>query len=117
MADDVKTPEELRQDLERDAFKTVLSTRAGRRFLWQLLGDCGLTKNPFTGDNNATNFNCGRQSVATDLLVKIDAYDPSAFTQMSREAKEEETYANRSTDDTSTHERDTDPDGFDAILG
>ena len=90
-----KGPEdELWTWLEQDALKRVLSSREGRRFVMFLLGKCGITLNPFTGQDSATNFNCGRHSVATTLIADIDAVDPDAYLIMQREHKEDKQYVN-----------------------
>jgi len=76
-----------RRDQEIRDLKSVLSTNAGRRFIWRQLSIAGLFQNPFTG-NNTTFFNCGKQEIAQRLLADVMEAEPSAFSKMQVEEKE-----------------------------
>jgi len=95
-------------ELETDALRAVLNARNGRRFLYRHMMNCGMDGFPFTGENNTTNFNCGRQSVAADLKANIKAINGDALALMIREAIEDENYVNGS-DPTQSDTSDYDP--------
>lgn len=80
---------ELRRIKELNDLKKVLSLPEGRRFYWRVMARAGAFRVPYTGDNNATNFNCGRQEVGFFMLDELLEAVPTAFTQMQREAKSE----------------------------
>lgn len=84
-------------ELENEALRSVLNSRAGRRFIYRLMQRSGIDGMAFTGDNNITNFNFGRQSVAADLKADILAINGEAIILMMREAREDEKYVNGST--------------------
>ena len=77
------------EDLYFEAVKHVCSTRQGRRFIWNILAKVGTFQNPFTGDNNRTNFNCGRQSIGTELICDVDLVAENAYALMIKESKED----------------------------
>lgn len=79
------------------ALAFILRSKQGRRWMWKHMGDCGLTMNPYANQREATDFNCGRQSVAQALLVDIQRVDAAAFPLMINEAMmEEDSHDNRS---------------------
>jgi len=49
--------------------KSVMSTEAGRRFVWGLIEDAGAFAPSFTGTAATTDFNEGRRSVGLGLMV------------------------------------------------
>lgn len=78
--------ERLQLQLEND-LKTVLSTVEGRRFYWNLLCDCGIFKESFTG-NSHTFYNEGKRSVGLLHLANVNDICPEAYTLMLKESKE-----------------------------
>lgn len=80
--------------LDTDALRQVVMTRLGRRFIYQLMQKAGMDGNPFTGEINSTNYNCGRKSVASDLKADIEAINRDAYILILREAKEDDDYVN-----------------------
>ena len=72
------------KQLERD-LRAVIGTDAGRRFIWTLLGDCGVFRTSFTG-NNSTFFNEGKRFVGLEVLKRMNSAAPEAFANMQREA-------------------------------
>jgi hypothetical protein len=68
----------------------VMSTLAGRRFLWHLLDDrCQLHGGSFTG-NSQTFFNEGRRSVAIELMQDIQRSVPEKYLDMVKEQLSEQ---------------------------
>jgi hypothetical protein len=64
----------------------VLSTEAGRRLIYRLLGIAGVYRSSFTG-NSTTFFNEGQRSVGLIFLDDINTHFPERFLEMLCEAK------------------------------
>jgi hypothetical protein len=84
--------EDSNQDI-RDLL-TVLSTVEGRRFYWNLMGDCGVFMVSYVKDSDKTVFNEGMRSIGNMLLVKVNEADPGAYSLMATEAKNREEILN-----------------------
>jgi hypothetical protein len=95
------TPEQLeqREQAERKRktaneqyaldMRWVMSTPAGRRVMWSLLGDLGLYRTPYAGEHtNAANFNMGQHSAALRLNAQLIEHSPDEHDLMAREARE-----------------------------
>jgi hypothetical protein len=79
-----------RSQREIDDVKHILSTRQGRRFYYNLLGQCHFGRSAFAGNNEMTNALSGKQLIgewASDLL---NLAFPEAYAMMLKEAKEDE---------------------------
>jgi hypothetical protein len=74
---------------EIEDIKVVLSTRAGRRFIWRHLTNAGIFQTTFTG-NSATFFNEGRRDIGLKILAEVNAASPESYLQMMKEANEGE---------------------------
>ena len=85
---------EVRYDRYLDGLKTCLSTKQGRRFLYEFMLNLGIDEHGFGHEREATDFNCGRRSAATDLRVLMDEVNPDAYWLMIKEAKEDKAYDN-----------------------
>lgn len=76
----------LSQAYERDelhrAFRRLLGTVDGKRVLLFVLAQCALEVDPYTGEDNATNFMLGRQNVARRLIATMDDIDPRLYPQL-----------------------------------
>lgn len=67
----------------------VMSTPAGRRVMWALLGDLGLYRTPYAGEHtNAANFNMGQHSAALRLNAQLIETAPDEYDLMAREARD-----------------------------
>lgn len=74
-----------------DGFLLWLMTNpAGRSWMWRFLGRCHSFSTPFTGDNNATNFQCGEQNIGLELISDLTRACPDQFIFMMREAHDVE---------------------------
>jgi len=62
------------RELERlhEAIAHVLGNDEGRRFMFWLLGICGLYEDGFVGDNDLTNYRLGRQSIAKQIIAQMN---------------------------------------------
>lgn len=68
---------------DKDEFlRLSLATVAGRQWFWDLLAHCGVNRNPFTGNNDRTNFNCGEQNIGLFVLSEIVRVNPDAYVRM-----------------------------------
>lgn len=83
--------------LARDnGLKHLLSTYEGRRLYWLLLEDCGVFRNPFTGNALSTSFNAGEQNVGQKLLAHLMGAAPEFFSKMQQESAD--VYRKRTSD-------------------
>lgn len=64
-----KTREEAQAQSNLD-FKWLMSDERGRRFMWQLLSECGMYRDPMTG-NSQTFYNLGQQRVGRWLTERL----------------------------------------------
>ena len=82
----------LQQQAERaeakrqDAFRSLMATAEGRRWMWWLLERCGVFRTSFTGDAT-TYFNEGTRNVGLMVIADINALCPEQFATMMTEAK------------------------------
>jgi len=70
------------------AFKTVMASREGRRYVWWLLEQTGVFRSSFTG-NSTTFFNEGQRNVGLMLVADINAAAPELYIVMLDEAKDD----------------------------
>lgn len=75
-----------------DAYASMLSTREGRRVMWDLLGITHYGLSSFTGDNNHSNFIAGKQKVGEYLGQMINIIEPDLWSVLTKEAREDEEY-------------------------
>lgn len=61
--------------------KWVMSDKRGRRFMWELLSDAGVFRNPFRGTPE-TDFLCGVMHLGQQFLVDINQHAPGRYNQM-----------------------------------
>lgn len=85
---DAKVEKRQQQDL-----RAILRLPEGRRFLFDIIGVCGVYENSFSAVPGETFFKEGKRLIGTTLLKKINEADPSAWIDMQveklREEKEE----------------------------
>lgn len=90
-ADERKVRKLQRKHIEEDrrareeGLRSLLQTYEGRRYFWLLLEDCGVFRNPFTGNALTTSFNAGEQNVGQKLLAHLIQTAPETFTVMQKE--------------------------------
>lgn len=73
-----KVYEELISDLT-----AVLATGSGRNLLWHILSTAGIYQNPAVKDDLlATGINIGKQELGKDILVWLEATDPTAYPKL-----------------------------------
>lgn len=79
-----------RQDREFELQETkwVLSSKAGRKFLWRWLGKCGVYSLSFNQHNSIMSFNEGKRSIGNELMLDINESDAKAFMLMMQENME-----------------------------
>lgn len=92
------TSEERRVEAQRaeDDSAAVLSTPAGRRWVWRLLSErCALHASSYTGESISTAYSEGRRAVAVELMRELQASPRTRlwYLEMVREAVEAEVSA------------------------
>ena len=68
-----------------DDLKFILSTEQGRRYVWKLLGDCGLYRSPEDSRGDQTQRNIGAQNIARMILSDIVEVDQESWLLMQQE--------------------------------
>ena len=66
--------------------RSVMGEPAGRRFMWGLLGDCGLYAASFNNSGSITAFNEGKRDIGLRLLARITQDCPEQYLAMQAEA-------------------------------
>lgn len=81
--DDLKEQLSPLQTVEREelarAFREVFALAAGKRVLFWMLEQCAIYQDPFTGENNATNYTLGLQAGGRKLIAMLDHIDPHFY--------------------------------------
>lgn len=68
MKSDIGNKEKIARNQEIDDLKSILATKEGRRVIWRFLERTGIYRNPFSGNQESTAFNCGMLSVGQWVL-------------------------------------------------
>lgn len=79
--------DEILQRQKEDDLVALLSTKSGRRFYWNLLCECGIFTESFTG-NSTTFFNEGKRAVGLRLLADVNDFAPESYPLMLKESRE-----------------------------
>lgn len=86
----------------------VMGSPAGRRFVWKLLGECGLYRSSYH-PSALIHFNEGQRSIGLALLASLTADCPELYLTMQSEAIDaQRKLADREAVDNSTNEDDND---------
>lgn len=110
----METVAERIQREETQDIKSILNTEYGRRFMWRLLGHCGIYRD-LEGDVNDLLRQSGKRSVGLFLLSILSEVDEDKVFLMMKEAKnkaKETANASESDRRRSLQHTDTDSDGF-----
>ena len=96
------------QDRAANDLRTVMSTAEGRRFMWALLGECGLFRSSYH-PSALIHFNEGQRSIGLSLLGRVTIECPELYLTMQGEAVDDQRkQADRMTVDNATNEDDND---------
>lgn len=94
----------IRERQLKDAVIASMSYPMGRRLIFAILRQAGKNQQPFTGNRETTDFNCGQLNVGIWLETLVDTYCPQHYLTMIKEAKEDEN--DNGTDDPDQHARE-----------
>lgn len=76
----------VRESERKVVLRGLMSVRAGREWMFNLLGECGIYQTPFAaGDPYATAFNCGQQNVGLRLTASLVEACPDDYIRMMKE--------------------------------
>lgn len=76
----------MSRDQETNDLKSVLSTPAGRRFVWRQLAEAGVFRTSFVPlASDSTAYNEGRRSLGIALLAEITTETPHSYLLMQQE--------------------------------
>lgn len=62
-----------------EAMRDVLSAASGKRVLFWILEQAAIYRDGFSGDNNATNYVLGQQSIGRKIIERMGDVDPRAY--------------------------------------
>lgn len=72
--------------IDRDALLYVLSLPQGRKVLWDILGQAGLFRQPFSVENERlTAFNCGNLNIGIMVYAELLQTSPDLTAMMTKE--------------------------------
>lgn len=74
--------------LDDGVLLALMTTQNGRGWMWRHLGRCHAFQTPYTGDDAATNFQCGEQNIGLELIADLLRACPDQFIFMMREAND-----------------------------
>jgi hypothetical protein len=77
----IRAAERERDDL-RAAFAAVLSFPEGKRVLFWVLEQAAIYRDAYSGDDGATNYTLGQQSVGRKLIGMLDDIDPRTYPRL-----------------------------------
>ncbi len=69
----------VERDETHKAFREVMATVAGKRAIYWMLQQCAIYRDPFCGENNATNYTIGSQRPGRMLIAMLDEVDPNLY--------------------------------------
>ena len=84
-----KRLERRRDNRQRGNIKQIMSTEAGREFMWTLLDRCGIYRSSFTG-NSETFFREGERNIGLYLTAQLNKDCVTEYAAMQREALKRE---------------------------
>lgn len=64
----------------------VMGSESGRRFMWGLLGECGMYRASFNNSGSITAFNEGQRDIGLRLTARITQECPEQYLAMQDEA-------------------------------
>jgi hypothetical protein len=96
------------RELDDGVLIRLMTDPSGRAWVWRFLSSLHAFHTPYTGENNATNFRCGEQSVGLALITDLLRACPDQFIFMMKEAND-----GGRTDNDDRHERDSSNSGRD----
>ena len=93
------TPEQREAARERIAdLQSVMSTDAGRRFIWRLLGECG-TFHTGWSPSAEIHLRAGMRSIGLAVYADVHAHCFEQYQAMEREARDAEMIRSQSTNE------------------
>ena len=75
----------IRERQDREVMLSIMTTLAGRRWVYNKLAGLKAFHTPYTGDVNSTLFNCGMQNAGFVFLAEILGAAPAEYLMMLRE--------------------------------
>jgi hypothetical protein len=80
--------EKSHRDREIDDIRQVMSSPQGRRFIWRLLGHCGVYESIWEASAKI-HYNAGKQDVGHFLLAEVVQANEELYSLMIKESKKE----------------------------
>ena len=67
---------------EKNDLRKVLASPEGARFIWRLFEITGIYRNPYSGDKQSTEYNCGMMAVGQNILDEAMEANPEAVSSI-----------------------------------
>lgn len=80
----------LARQVEANDTKWLMSSKQGRRWVWNFLGEAGVFRSSFTG-NSETFFKEGKRAMGLMVLSEISTHCPEMYVLMQTEARAKNT--------------------------
>lgn len=77
--------ERLAREISDNDFRWLMNEQRGRRFMWELIGQCGVFESVFNTHGGFMNFNEGRRDTGLRLLKRINSLCPHQYAVMAAE--------------------------------
>ncbi len=84
-----KTEQELEYERLVESMRHLLQDKHGRRVLWNILSECSIYSDTFTG-NSTTFFMEGKRSIGLSIISLIEETDPTAYAKLLIEMNQKE---------------------------
>lgn len=94
-----------------ETIRVLLQLAKGQKFLWWLLQVGKVGMQPFTGDRNTTDFQCGELNVGQQILARYIDVNPLGYAEMQMERKREDERRDDLSRPRDGDPRSDDPDG------
>lgn len=94
-----------------ETIRVLLQLAKGQKFLWWLLQVGKVGMQPFTGDRNTTDFQCGELNVGQQILARYIDVNPLGYAEMQMERKREDERRDDLSRPRDGDSRSDDPDG------
>lgn len=82
LMEDLTPQQAVTRERTEKAFRSMLAAEDGRRVIFWMLERCGIYRDAYSGENNATNYALGGQAPGRRLIEQLDAIDPRLYPKL-----------------------------------
>lgn len=85
-----RTKAQIAEDLHKNDLRAIMATPGGRRYLWGLMGSCGVFLDTCNTEPLTVGRFLGRRSLGLELLTEIMTICPNEYLVMQSEAMKQD---------------------------